>query len=108
MSVEKLLAERKSSHGDFVSAALTVQRMKDLLHAAPNWENMPAYQKEALEMVVHKMGRVLHGDNNFVDAYRDIIGYTQRVVEYLENTELEATDVKSIYLVRSATGWTEK
>jgi len=92
MQTEELLAERATTHGNFVNTALTIQRMNDLLHTAPNWDEMPAYQKEALEMVVHKIGRILHGDPNFIDTYRDIIGYTKRVIDQLEHTE-GATDV---------------
>jgi hypothetical protein len=36
-------------------------------------------QREALEMILHKIARILNGDPNFKDSWTDIIGYARLV-----------------------------
>ena len=52
--------------------------------AAPKWAGLRDDQKEALEMVVHKIGRILNGDPDYQDSWTDIIGYTRLVEVDLE------------------------
>jgi hypothetical protein len=39
--------------------------------------------REALEMVAHKIGRILNGDPKYHDSWHDIIGYTKLVADRL-------------------------
>lgn len=41
-------------------------------------------QIECLEMIAHKIGRILNGDPNYGDSWRDISGYATLVADRLE------------------------
>lgn len=81
--LEVLLAERKSTHGEYRDHARYTQRLKDLIHSSPNWEKMEDHQKETLDMVAHKIGRILAGDHSFDDHWKDISGYAKLTADRL-------------------------
>jgi hypothetical protein len=82
--IDKTLAERGSRYGDFTDHAVITQALKDVMRSTPNWGFLSDDKKEALEMVAHKIGRILNGDPNFHDSWHDIIGYTKLVADRLE------------------------
>lgn len=82
--IRAVLEERGYRYGLFSLHADTTQAIKQALHAAPAWAALSPSQKEALEMVAHKMGRIVCGDPNYLDSWVDIVGYTQLVVDQLE------------------------
>jgi hypothetical protein len=45
-------------------------------------------QSEALEMIAHKIARILNGDPNYVDSWLDIAGYATLVAERLNGNKL--------------------
>lgn len=85
MSTQETLATRASSHGDFIENGEIMQDLKVVCRAAPNWKKfeLKAYQKEAIDMICHKLGRILCGDPNFVDHWHDIAGYATLVENVL-------------------------
>lgn len=83
-NVPTLISQRASTHGPFDRSSATVQETKDLWRAAPNWERMHSWQRECLDMVAHKVGRILHGDPDYNDHWVDIQGYVARVLEYID------------------------
>lgn len=82
-----LLGERGNTHGDFKMNSITVQHLKATMREGDYYE-LPDYMKEALDMIQHKIGRILHGDPFVKDHWDDIIGYTSLVVKELEKDEL--------------------
>lgn len=93
--MKNVIVERGTTHGAFAENAELVQTLKyDIKHTL-NWDHLEPYQKETLEMIVHKFGRILTGDHKFVDSWRDIAGYTQLVINELEKDE-EASDVRNM------------
>jgi hypothetical protein len=91
MSIEETLNERGKRYGDFRSFAVIVQGFKDIAFDTPGWKNMPPYQKEALELVFHKIGRMLNAVEGgyYDDNWRDCIGYCQLVLAHLEELQEE-------------------
>ena len=83
MSVDEVLAERKNTHGPFSTNAKVVQNLKRDMQASPNWPSLPDNMREALEMVQHKIGRILCGNPMEKDHWTDIIGYTRLVEKEL-------------------------
>jgi len=77
--IDATLAERGARYGTLVGHALITQGMKQVMHASPKWSVLRVDQKEALEMVAHKIGRILNGDPDYIDSWTDIIGYTRLV-----------------------------
>ena len=76
-TVNEILQERQSTHGTFSESATTVQRLKGIMRATPNWDRLSNAQREALEMIQHKLGRILHGDPNHLDSWADVQGYAK-------------------------------
>ena len=83
MSIEQTLAERGNRYGDFATHAGISQSLKEVMVATPQWAEMPTYQREALEMIAHKIARILNGDPNYADNWHDIQGYARLVEERL-------------------------
>jgi hypothetical protein len=83
--IEKTLAERGTRYGAFTGHAEITQDIKKVLHDSHNWYNdkLAPDQKEALEMIAHKIGRILNGDPNYHDSWHDIVGYTKLVADRL-------------------------
>lgn len=77
------LAERGTRYGDFEDHARITQAIKGAMADSPNWARLPSAMKESLEMVAHKIGRILNGDPNYHDSWHDIIGYTKLVADKL-------------------------
>jgi len=83
-TVDSILAERQSTHGDFREHAQITQEIKRVMHASRNWMHMPATHRETFEMIAHKIGRALAGDFNFADHYADIQGYARLIERQIE------------------------
>lgn len=83
MNIDATLAERGTRYGDFNGHAKITQELKMAMQLAPKWHELTYAQKESLEMVAHKIGRILNGDPNYHDSWHDIIGYTKLVADGL-------------------------
>ena len=79
-----LLAEREHTHGDFAATAMIAQRFKDVSKSTPNWNaNLTDVQRESLEGIFVKIARILSGDPNHPDHWRDIEGGARLASERL-------------------------
>lgn len=83
--IEATLAERASNYGIFADHAAITQNIKRAMCESPNWETLSDEMKEALEMVAHKIGRILNGDPMYKDSWHDIIGYVKLIDDTLED-----------------------
>lgn len=81
--IDATLAERGSRYGDFTKHAAVTQSIKSALFDCRHRESMPAYMVEALEMIAHKMGRIVNGDPFYHDSWHDIVGYAKLVADRL-------------------------
>lgn len=81
--VSRILEERGKTHGDFVVQAWVTQNLKEAVESGPNWVTMSADKKESIHMICHKMARIVCGDPEFEDAWLDICGYSQLVLNNL-------------------------
>lgn len=88
--VDELLAERGERYGEFMDLAYISQDFREVMSVKPGWERLAVDQKESLEMITHKIARILNGDPNYVDSWADIAGYAQLVVQRLERDAEEA------------------
>lgn len=80
----ELLTERGSTHGNFTDNSKTAQQIKSVMRRGANWNDLAPHQAEALDMIAHKIGRILAGDYNFLDHWADLTGYGQLVVDRLK------------------------
>ena len=81
--VQETLNERENSHGDFIENGNIMQSLKRQCKVQRNWELLPDYQREAIDMICHKLGRILCGNPNHIDHWHDIAGYATLVENIL-------------------------
>ena len=86
MNIDEILSERGKTHGDFKEHAKISQYLKlTLREQSADWQiDFSHTQQEALEMICHKIARIVAGNPNFVDHWRDIAGYATLVADELE------------------------
>jgi len=77
--IDKILEERGNNYGEFKAHAEITQNLKKELN-----DKLSPSQRESLEMIFHKIGRILNGNPNYVDSWVDIVGYAQLIVNELE------------------------
>lgn len=83
--ITETLKERGNRYGEFDEHARITQGIKRAMADSPNWAELSDDKKEALEMVAHKIGRILNGDPEYADSWHDIIGYTKLVEDKLHD-----------------------
>jgi hypothetical protein len=82
--VNQMLAERGNRYGSFEGHARISQELKAVMTGSEGWDRLAADQKEALEMVQHKVARILNGNPNWHDSWLDVVGYATLVTSRLE------------------------
>lgn len=83
--MSELLNERQKTHGDFRDNARISQALKHVVYSEPRAESLTAIQRESLDMICLKIGRVLSGKPNFKDSWDDIAGYAMLAAKECEN-----------------------
>jgi Domain of unknown function (DUF6378) len=75
---EEMLAARAKQHGDFSVHAEITQRLKAIAQSdIGGYSSMSFPQREAVDMILHKIGRILAGNPNHHDHWDDIAGYAK-------------------------------
>lgn len=84
--VNATLNARAEMYGKFKDGAALMQGIKRVLadHAAKHNKTFADDQWEALEMIVHKIGRIVNGDPDVTDHWVDIAGYATLIADRLE------------------------
>lgn len=77
--IEETLTQRGGTYGDFRDNARISQNIKKAMQDSPNWQVLPPYIKEGLELIALKMSRILSGDPLYGDNPHDIIGYAKLI-----------------------------
>jgi hypothetical protein len=62
-----------------MAQAATAQRLKNALAVVPEFAELPADMREAMQTICTKMSRALHGNPDEPDHWRDIAGYATLV-----------------------------
>ena len=89
--INEVLDERGKRYGSYVDHAAVSQAIKNVLYGAlatnPNvdFDNLDDDIKETLEMIAHKLGRIVNGDPYYADSYIDIAGYAKLVGDRLND-----------------------
>lgn len=83
-TIEKILAEREKTHGDFRTHAAITDAIKFYMQQSSNWSTLGSMKREALDMIAHKIGRILAGNPNVKDHWDDIAGYAKLVSRELK------------------------
>lgn len=81
----EILKERGKRYGRFDGHADVTQRLKQVIATELHIrrKELANDQQEALDMICHKIGRIINGDADYEDSWRDIAGYAQLVADRL-------------------------
>lgn len=85
----EVLKERGNRYGEFINNAKFTHFMKEEMRQAPSWSAMYADQREALDMIAHKIARIVNGDPDYADSWVDIAGYATLVANRLTPKQQE-------------------
>ena len=84
-SVDDILLDRSSTHGDYEKKCETIQAIKSSMRRDSfNWDVLPVDMQESLDMFATKIGRILHGDDECLDHWQDIEGYARLISQRLQ------------------------
>jgi hypothetical protein len=89
--INDILAERGKRYGIFSKHASLTQNLKKVMQDFEDgdaWARLNGDQQEALQMIQHKIGRILNGNPNYPDSWIDIAGYATLVANRLEGKEV--------------------
>lgn len=73
MEVAKTLEERGKRYGEFPEHAAISQKLKAVVNE--HGAKLDSTHREALDMIMHKVARILNGDPDYADSWHDIAGY---------------------------------
>ena len=90
-NIHNTLEERGKRYCKFKEHAIVTWQIKHAMQSHKNWEALTASQKEALDMIAHKIGRIMNGDPNYADSWHDIAGYATLVENEL-NENIPSND----------------
>ena len=78
---DPLFQKREKTHGSFAVNAAISQRIKDVYHRYGKYPIENPIYCEALDMIALKLSRILSGQANFKDHWRDLSGYALLAME---------------------------
>lgn len=86
--IDAILDARGSRYGNFYDHARVTYELKAVARSFANEKDkvFDYDQMEAIDMIFHKIGRILNGDPNYADSWLDIAGYAKLVADRLQGT----------------------
>ncbi len=91
-TIEETLAERGSRYGSFTTHAEYAEWINNVYEESPGWKNMKPDAKEALRIIANKIGRILNGDPDYDDNWRDVAGYATLVLTRILKEQDDGTN----------------
>lgn len=93
MEINNILEQRKQTHGDFKKVAILDAELFSTFNTY-KYSSLSNDQYCAMKMILHKIARIGCGDPEFIDHWKDIVGYATLVINELE--ERNATPTSNI------------
>jgi len=82
-TINETLKDRERRYGTFKHGAMIAQNLKFEMTCSQNWELLSCDKREALQMIVTKISRILNGDPYHADNWHDIAGYATLIEDEL-------------------------
>ena len=85
-TVDDVLNARAQNYGKFIEGAEIMQMVKRLVHnyVEQRGTSLAFDQLEAIDMIIHKLGRIVNGNPDHTDNWVDIAGYATLVADRLK------------------------
>ena len=83
-TIDAVLTERGSRYGNFEDHARITRAIKYEIRQGDSFTKMEDDMVEALDMIAHKIGRIVNGDPRYADSWVDIAGYAKLVADRLQ------------------------
>lgn len=85
-TVDTVLNNRAKNYGKFMDGAEIMQMTKRLLHnyIEQRGTSLAFDQLESIDMIIHKLGRIINGNPDHIDNWVDIAGYATLVADRLK------------------------
>lgn len=93
-TIDAVLTERGSRYGNFEDHARITQAIKHEIRQGDSYTKMEDDMVEALDMIAHKIGRIVNGDPRYADSWVDIAGYAKLVADRLQEEETRIAKLK--------------
>ena len=89
MDITETLQERGKRYGKFTGHAECTQDLKQIInrHLHLRRKALAHDQQEALDMICHKIGRIINGAPDYADSWHDIAAFAQLVADRLNGTD---------------------
>jgi len=89
-SIDETLNERGKRYGTFKRHSELSQSLFRTIrvHLALEGKTLPDVHTEALMMICHKIARIVNGDPNYDDSWRDISGYATLVEKHINGEDV--------------------
>jgi len=88
-SIDNILEERGQNYGSFVTFAELCQQLKELsreTNKTGDFSPLSPTEREAFDMILHKICRIINGNELFLDSWVDIVGYTKLALNQIEDS----------------------
>lgn len=82
--IKEVLKQRGDRYGSYSTQSFIAQDLKSFMRDLTGWNRLAVDQKESLEMIAHKIARILNGDPNYDDSWVDIAGYATLIAKRLQ------------------------
>lgn len=84
-TVQDIIANRDKEYGGFTRVAVLSQILKDECQTRmEGYTRLAPDQRESLAMILHKIARIITGNCNNIDSWKDIAGYALLISNRLE------------------------
>ena len=83
IDINETLNDRESMYGPYSVHSGMSQVLKRAMMSSERWESLTDVQRESLEMIQHKIARILNRGANCPDNWHDIAGYATLVERVL-------------------------
>lgn len=82
LTVDNILDARHKTYGAFMDVAAVATGLRAIIR--DRRPDLMPDQEEALTMICNKIARIVNGDPNHLDSWKDLAGYAQLVADRLE------------------------
>lgn len=92
-NIDTVLAERGNRYGMFADHAAICQGLKGVVLGREGYNRLQPDAKQAVEVIFDKIARMINGDPEYDDNWRDIIGYATLVLSRINDDKAKQPEL---------------